>query len=95
MIPDDKSDRLSSKVLSGLENVDDDLGREDVLVLKMSTEGNEYAGMGIKELPAVVFFDQKVPTVFEGKLIKGLVTKMLRDLGAFGTYNNLRRIRFI
>ena len=66
---DDRDDRLSSKVLSGLENVDDDLGRDDVLVLKMSTEGNDYGGMGIKELPAVVFFDQKVPTVFQGEII--------------------------
>ena len=63
---DDEEDRMSQKVLSGLENIDDDLERSDIVIVKMSTETNDISNLGIKELPAVVFFDNKEKTIFEG-----------------------------
>ena len=63
--PDDSNDRMSSKVLSGLENVDDDLGRKEILIVKMDKDRNDVSN--VDEFPAVVFYDEKIPTVFQGK----------------------------
>ena len=57
---------MSSKVLSGLENVDDDLGRKDILIVKMDKDRNDISGINVDEFPAVVFYDEQVPTVFQG-----------------------------
>lgn len=67
-VKDDKDDRLSQTVLGGLENIDDDLGKRQILIVKMSSADNEFSKLDVHELPAVVFFENKVPKVFQGKL---------------------------
>jgi len=65
---DELEDSMSAKVLEDLENVDDDLDRKNVILVKMaSTANNALTGMDVKELPAVVFFDNGIPSIFEGE----------------------------
>ncbi len=53
-------------MLTGLENIDDDLGKKDILIVKMSSD-NEFGKLAeVEELPAVIFFEDKVPTIFQG-----------------------------
>ena len=63
---DDEEDRFSSKILLGLENIDDDLGKRDILIVKISSD-NDISELGVRELPAIIFFDDQVPTVFQGQ----------------------------
>ena len=70
MYLDDKNDKLSEKILAGLETIDDETDANDVLLVKVSEiqEAREEFGDSIvgDELPSLVFFDDKVPTRFEG-----------------------------
>ena len=70
-ILDDKNDKLSEKILAGLETIDDDTDSSDVLLVKVSEvqEAREEFGDSVigDEMPSLVFFDDKVPTRFEGK----------------------------
>ena len=70
MYLDDKNDKLSEKILAGLETIDDETDASDVLLVKVSEiqEAREEFGDSIvgDELPSLVFFDDKVPTRFEG-----------------------------
>ena len=67
---DDKNDKLSEKILTGLETIDDETDANDVLLVKVSEiqEAREEFGDSVvgDELPSLVFFDDKVPTRFEG-----------------------------
>ncbi len=59
---------MSERVLEGLETIDDELGRNHVLVVKMmSTPSNNFSALQITNLPAIVFYDNKVPTIFDGE----------------------------
>ena len=59
--------------MAGLETIDDDTDSSDVLLVKVSEvqEAREEFGDSVigDEMPSLVFFDDKVPTRFEGKKI--------------------------
>ena len=61
---------MSEKILTGLETIDDETDASDVLLVKVSEiqEAREEFGDSVvgDELPSLVFFDDKVPTRFEG-----------------------------
>ena len=71
MVLDDKNDKLSEKILTGLETIDDETDSSDVLLVKVSEvqEAREEFGDSVigDEMPSLVFFDNKKPTRFEGK----------------------------
>ena len=71
-ILDDKNDKLSEKVLAGLENIDDDTDSSDMLFVKVSEIEEAKAEFGESvigdELPSLVLFDEKIPSRFEGML---------------------------
>ena len=72
-VSDDKNDKLSEKILSGLETIDDETDSSDMLLVKVSEieEAREEFGESVigNDLPSLVFFDDKVPTKFDGRLI--------------------------
>lgn len=67
---DDKNDKLSEKILAGLETIDDEMDSSDILLVKVSEiqEAREEFGDDVvgDELPSLVIFDEKIPTRFEG-----------------------------
>ena len=71
MVLDDKNDKLSEKILTGLETIDDETDSSDVLLVKVSEvqEAREEFGDSVigDEMPSLVFFDNQKPTRFEGK----------------------------
>ena len=59
-------------MLSELEGIDDDAGANDLIFVKVSElkEAKEAFGASVlgDEIPSLVFFDNEVPTRFEGRL---------------------------
>jgi hypothetical protein len=51
-----------------MENIDDDLEKEGIVIVRMDNdaEAKEY---GIDHLPALIYFEDKLPALYEGKLI--------------------------
>ena len=74
---DDDGDRLSNKVLHGLESVDDDLDRNDILMVKMSSD-NDIVNLGLRELPAIVFYENGEGKVFNGNK-RSLIKEFVHD----------------
>ena len=74
---DDKNDKLSEKILSGLETIDDDTDSSDMLFVKVSEIDEAKAEFGESvvgdELPSLVLFDDKIPSRFEGRLKFSLI----------------------
>ena len=70
---DDKNDKLSEKVLAGLETIDDETDSSDMLFVKVSEIEEAKAEFGESvigdELPSLVLFDEKIPSRFEGMLM--------------------------
>ncbi|XP_034245365.1 uncharacterized protein LOC117647614 isoform X2 [Thrips palmi] len=64
----DKDDKQDIRVLNELENIDDDLDREDIVIVRMDNkaEAKEY---GIDHLPTLVYFENKIPAIYEGDLM--------------------------
>ncbi|XP_052121699.1 uncharacterized protein LOC113208203 [Frankliniella occidentalis] len=64
----DKEDKQDIRVLNELENIDDDLEREDIVIVRMDNkdEAKEY---GIDHLPTLVYFENKIPALYEGDLM--------------------------
>lgn len=62
---DDKDQKKSQKVISELENIDDDCDQQNIAFVKISDpdEAKEY---GIDSLPTLVLFERKIPHVYEG-----------------------------
>lgn len=62
---DDKDQKKSQKVLSELENIDDDCDQHNIAFVKISDleEAKEY---GIDSLPTLVFFERRIPHVYDG-----------------------------
>lgn len=56
------------KILNELENIDDDLEKEGIVIVKMDDE-KEAKEYGIDTLPTLVYFEDKLPAIYEGKLI--------------------------
>ena len=59
-------------MLSELEGIDDDAGANDLIFVKVSElkEAKEAFGASVlgDEIPSLVFFDNEVPSRFEGRL---------------------------
>jgi hypothetical protein len=64
---DDKDQKKSQKVLSELENIDDDCDQHNIAFVKISDleEAKEY---GIDTLPTLVLFERKIPHIYDGQL---------------------------
>lgn len=63
---DDKDQKKSQKVLSELENIDDDCDQHNIAFVKISDveEAKEY---GIDSLPTLVLFERKIPHIYDGQ----------------------------
>ncbi|XP_076227212.1 hulk isoform X2 [Nomia melanderi] len=64
----DKEDKQDIRVLNELENIDDDLEREEIVIIRMDNkaEAKEY---GIDHFPTLVYFENKIPAIYEGDLL--------------------------
>jgi len=56
------------RVLNELENIDDDLEKEGIVIVRIDNdaEAKEY---GIDHLPTLVYFEDKIPAIYEGDLL--------------------------
>lgn len=63
----DKKDSEDHEILSELENIDDDCEQAGVPFVKIddATEAKEY---GIDDLPTLVYFENRIPSIYEGDL---------------------------
>lgn len=68
-ISDDGDQKKSQKVLAELENIDDECDQNDIAFVKIDNdaEAKEY---GIDELPTLVYFERRIPHVYDGDLTK-------------------------
>lgn len=64
---DDNNDDKSQKVLEELENIDDECDGLGITFVKIDNidEAKEY---GIDSVPALLYFEKGIPTVYEGRL---------------------------
>ena len=68
MFTDNKEESGSSKLVSSLERIDDDLDKSGVTLVKLAADNpdNDMDRLQIEEIPAIVFYDNKFPTTFKG-----------------------------
>lgn len=68
LLADDKDDKQDIRILNELENIDDDLDREGIVIIRIDNdaEAKEY---GIDHLPALIYFEDKIPAIYEGKTV--------------------------
>ncbi|KAG8237454.1 hypothetical protein J437_LFUL015982 [Ladona fulva] len=66
--PDDKDDKQDMRILNELENIDDDLDKEGIVIVRMDNE-EEAKEYGIDHLPTLVYFEEKIPAIYEGDLL--------------------------
>ncbi|CAN8017692.1 unnamed protein product, partial [Ixodes persulcatus] len=64
----DKDDKASAEVLAELENIDDDLDKHQVPFVKIDDDSVAKDFGILDELPALVYFEDKIPNVYEGNL---------------------------
>ncbi|KAJ6634044.1 putative protein disulfide-isomerase C1F5.02, partial [Pseudolycoriella hygida] len=64
----DKDDKQDIRVLNELENIDDELEKEGIVIVRIdnAAEAKEY---GLDHLPALVYFEDKIPALYEGDLM--------------------------
>lgn len=67
MLPDDNNDRKSQRVLSELENIDDECDKLGIAFVKIDNdeEAKEY---GLEKVPALLYFEKGIPLLYEGNL---------------------------
>lgn len=65
---DDKDDKQDIRVLNELENIDDELEKEGIVIVRIDNadEAKEY---GLDHLPALIYFEDKIPALYEGDLM--------------------------
>lgn len=56
-------------MLNELENIDDDLDKEDIIIVRMDDK-DTYKQFGIDDLPTLVYFENKLPAIYEGIIFK-------------------------
>lgn len=56
------------RILNELENIDDDLEKEGIVIVRMDNEA-EAKDFGIDHLPTLVYFEDKIPAMYEGDLL--------------------------
>lgn len=63
--PDDKDETESIAVLGELENIDDECDQKGITFVKIDNpdEAKEY---GIDVIPTLVYFENKIPSVYNG-----------------------------
>ena len=68
LFTDNKEESGSSKLVSSLERIDDDLDKSGVTLVKLAADNpdNDMDRLQIEEIPAIVFYDNKFPTTFKG-----------------------------
>ncbi|XP_065338912.1 uncharacterized protein hlk isoform X6 [Cloeon dipterum] len=64
----DKDDKQDLRVLNELENIDDDLDKEDIVLVRLDDD-KEAKKYGIDHLPALVYFEEEIPAIYEGDLL--------------------------
>lgn len=66
--PDDKDSKQDIRILNEIENIDDDLEKEGIVIVRIDNdaEAKEY---GIDHLPALIYFEDKLPAIYEGKFL--------------------------
>ncbi|KAL6447196.1 hypothetical protein ACFW04_001475 [Cataglyphis niger] len=64
----DKDDKQDIRILNELENIDDELEKEGIVIVRIDNdaEAKEY---GIDHLPTLVYFEDKIPAIYEGDLL--------------------------
>ncbi|XP_011257946.1 uncharacterized protein LOC105252319 isoform X2 [Camponotus floridanus] len=64
----DKDDKQDMRILNELENIDDDLEKEGIVIVRIDNdaEAKEY---GIDHLPTLIYFEDKIPAIYEGDLL--------------------------
>lgn len=67
VVADDNNEDESQKVLDELENIDDECDALGITFVKIDNpdEATEY---GINHMPALLYFEKGIPTIYEGKL---------------------------
>ena len=64
-LSDGKEDRRSMSVLAALEDIDDDCDRAGIVLVKVGDP--ETAGRyGIDQVPSLVYFEEKIPHLYQG-----------------------------
>ncbi|XP_058810774.1 uncharacterized protein LOC131675703 isoform X2 [Phymastichus coffea] len=64
----DKDDKQDMRILNELENIDDDLEKEEIVIVRMDNDA-EAKEFGIDHLPTLVYFEDKIPAIYEGDLL--------------------------
>lgn len=65
---DDKDDKQDIRVLNELENIDDELEKEGIVIVRIDNadEAKEY---GLDHLPTLIYFEEGIPSMYEGDLM--------------------------
>ncbi|XP_044757511.1 uncharacterized protein LOC123315746 isoform X1 [Coccinella septempunctata] len=64
----DKDDKQDIRVLNELENIDDELDSEGIIIIRVDNDA-EAKDLGIDHLPALVYYEDKIPSIYEGDLM--------------------------
>ncbi|XP_053603360.1 uncharacterized protein hlk isoform X3 [Plodia interpunctella] len=64
----DKDDKQDIRILNELENIDDELEKEGIVIVRMDNE-DEAKQYGIDHLPTLVYFEENIPAIYEGDLM--------------------------
>ncbi|XP_037963657.1 uncharacterized protein LOC105392584 isoform X6 [Plutella xylostella] len=64
----DKEDKQDIRILNELENIDDELEKEGIVIVRMDNE-EEAKEFGIDHLPTLVYFEENIPAIYEGDLM--------------------------
>ena len=64
-VADDEDEAQSELILAELEHIDDECDQKNIAFVKIDNlaEAKEY---GIEQVPALVYFERGVPSVYEG-----------------------------
>lgn len=56
------------RILNELENIDDELDKEGIVIIRIDNaeEAKEY---GLDHLPSLIYFENKIPSIYEGDLM--------------------------
>lgn len=65
---DDKDDKQDIRVLNELENIDDELEKEGIVIVRIDNDA-EAKEFGIDHLPTLIYFEDKIPSLYEGDLM--------------------------
>lgn len=68
ILSDDKEVDSSKDVLDDLENIDDDLDKLGIPFVKIDDDSIAKDFGILDELPALVYFEEEIPSVYEGDL---------------------------